>query len=170
MIGLSNSNGREQLSVFSFAGGNFHCYCMHWNDWIFRFSHVRSKLLIINLIQSVESFRSKRSRLKRFRSLPCACRFWVRPGLTSALWNNIQEGLATGEKEQMFANVSHVECVNQIKLETISSPAFSLFLMARLKEIGQLLLSLFFFLDQTKSKSKMFLPRSCYSLVYNTDI
>ena len=96
--GLSKSNGREQLSVFSFAGGNLHWYCMHWNDWIFRFSHVRSKLLIINLIQIVESFGSKRSRLKRFRSLPCASRFWVRPGLTSAWWNNIQEGLAIGEK------------------------------------------------------------------------
>ena len=44
----------------------------------------------------------------------------------------------------MLANVSRVECVNQIKLETISSQAFSLFLMAGLKEIGQLLLSLFF--------------------------
>ena len=55
------------------------------------------------------------------------------------------------------------------KLATISSQTFSLFLMARLKEIGQLLLSLFF-LDQTKSKSRMFLPRSYYSLIYNTDI
>lgn len=42
----------------------------------------------------------------------------------------------------MLANVSRVEC--ESKLETISSQAFPLFLMARLKEIGQLRLSLFF--------------------------
>ena len=41
----------------------------------------------------------------------------------------------------MLANVSRVEC--ESKLETISSQAFP-FLMARLKEIGQLRLSLFF--------------------------
>ena len=60
----------------------------------------------------MESFGSKRMRVKRLRSQPGTKRFWVCPGRTSACWDNIQAGLAIEEEWKETFRMSRASLYN----------------------------------------------------------